>query len=381
MPPSAPPVARPSFRDQIRTMTVPAVALLPLRVFVGATFLYAGFDKLLDPRFFDPTSPASIQAQMIGFSRTSPIGGLVRLGEPIAAPIGLLIAIAEVAIGLGALSGLAFRVAAAGGVALSILFWLTASWSIHPYYFGADLPYAAGWIALAIGGHGNLLVPSRFLAAAADRAAPGRATNRRSRASRASDAPSPGRRALLQSGLLAVLALTAASLAVPLRLAGLERAADDSGSTDASGAPAPSPGASAGGPTPVPTATSSTATASSAPSSSGSRFAVAKLADVQGKGAAAFTVPFDAPAPLPAGDPGVIVHLKDGTFVAFDAVCTHAGCTVQWDAADGVLFCPCHGAAFDPAHDGAVLDGPTNQPLAALPIVVDAATGSILLQA
>ncbi len=192
MPPSAPPVARPSFRDQIRTMTVPAVALLPLRVFLGATFLYAGFDKLLDPRFFDPSSPASIQAQMIGFSRTSPIGGLVRLGEPIAEPIGLLIAIAEVAIGLGALSGLAFRVAAAGGVALSILFWLTASWSIHPYYLGADLPYAAGWIALAIGGHGNLLVPSRFLAAAADRAGAGRATNRRSRASRASAAPAPG---------------------------------------------------------------------------------------------------------------------------------------------------------------------------------------------
>jgi thiosulfate dehydrogenase [quinone] large subunit len=95
----------------------------------------------------------------------------------------------------------------------------------------------------------------------------------------------------------------------------------------------------------------------------------------------AFTVPFDAPNTLPAGDPGVIVKLPDGTLVAYDAVCTHQGCTVGWDAIDGVLLCPCHGAAFDAANKAAVLAGPARQPLAALPIVVDAATGTISLTA
>jgi thiosulfate dehydrogenase [quinone] large subunit len=102
---------------------------------------------------------------------------------------------------------------------------------------------------------------------------------------------------------------------------------------------------------------------------------------VGSSGAATFTVPFNAPSPLPAGDPGVIVRLADGSFVAYDAVCTHEGCTVEWDARDGVLLCPCHGAAFDPADHAAVLQGPTNQPLPSLPIVVDQATGTIYLQA
>ena len=99
---------------------------MPLRVFLGATFVIAGFDKLLDPRFVDPSSPSSIQAQMEAFTRTSPIGGLVQLGEPFAVLIGLAIAIAEIAAGLGALTGLAFRFAAALGGELSLLFFLTA---------------------------------------------------------------------------------------------------------------------------------------------------------------------------------------------------------------------------------------------------------------
>ena len=97
--------------------------------------------------------------------------------------------------------------------------------------------------------------------------------------------------------------------------------------------------------------------------------------------ARAFTVPFTAPAPLPAGDPAVIVKLADGSFVAFDAVCTHAGCTVEWDQADRLLICPCHDAVFDPAADAAVLAGPARQPLAPIPIRVDQASGAISLGA
>jgi thiosulfate dehydrogenase [quinone] large subunit len=187
--------------------------------------------------------------------------------------------------------------------------------------------------------------------------------------------PSPERRAIIQAALLGGAAIAVASLAVPLRLLG--RTSDAGGVLEgplpsddvaAGGSPGASPGA--GQPTPAPSATPV-----------GGNVAIATVAAVQRTGALAFTVPFSAPAPLPAGDPGIVVRLSDGSYVAFDAVCTHAGCTVEWDAPDKVLYCPCHGAAFDPANNAAVLGGPTNQPLASLPIVVDAASGKIFLRA
>ena len=323
--------------EGVRAAATPAAALLPLRFFLGATFLYAGLDKLLDPAFFDPSSPASIVAQLVAFARASPLSPLIRLAQPNALPIGLGIAVAEIAIGLGALSGLAFRAAAAAGAGLALLFWLSASWATHPYYYGADLPYAAGWLTLALAGHGGLLVPRRLLPPEPARA-------------------SPERRALLQAGLLAGLAVVVAALTAPVRLLGLE-----TGGPKTLPPPSPSPV----GPVPTPP---------------GGGLRIASIERVQQRGSVAFMVPFDAPAPLPAGDPAVVVQLGDGVFVAYDAVCTHAACTVDWDATEGVLLCPCHGAAFDPRNKGAVLTGPADVPLVSLPIVVDAASGAIYLR-
>lgn len=73
-----------------------------------------------------------------------------------------------------------------------------------------------------------------------------------------------------------------------------------------------------------------------------------------------------------SGDPALLLHLADGRFVAYDAVCTHAGCTVPYDPARRLLICPCHGATYDPARGATVLAGPAPQPLAALAIRVDA---------
>lgn len=364
-------------------LSVGARALLPLRLFLGGSFLYAGFDKLLDPRFFDPSSPASIQAQLLAFSRTSPLAPLVRVGQPYATPIGLLIAIAEIAVGLGALTGLAFRAAAWAGAGLSLLFFLTASWTTRPFYYGPDLPFLAGWVTLGLAGHGGLLVLRRLIVWAdglwptrsSDRTVPrGRAAARgglvRSSADDAS-APLRDRRTVLQGGVLGLLALVAASFAIPFRSAGATLATDEGRGADAS------PGATAVASAAASPAVSPSASAGAVGSAG---LTVAKVADLARTGSRAFTVPFTAPAPLPAGDPAVIVRLADGSYVAFDAVCTHAGCTVQWDSADRVLLCPCHGAAFDPANGAAVLQGPTDQPLASIPIVVDAASGTVSLR-
>jgi uncharacterized membrane protein YphA (DoxX/SURF4 family) len=108
--------------------SVAAWALLPLRLFFGATFLYAGVDKLiLDRGFFDPNSPTSIQAQFTIFERVSPLAPLVHLVEPIAPLMGVLIALGEIGAGLGVLTGLGYRLAALGGALLSFLFVVDAS--------------------------------------------------------------------------------------------------------------------------------------------------------------------------------------------------------------------------------------------------------------
>lgn len=69
-----------------------------------------------------------------------------------------------------------------------------------------------------------------------------------------------------------------------------------------------------------------------------------------------------------AGNPAVLVHLKDGKFAAYSAVCTHQGCTVAYQ--NGQLFCPCHGSVFDPSKGGTVLSGPAPSPLPRIPVKV-----------
>jgi Rieske Fe-S protein len=56
-----------------------------------------------------------------------------------------------------------------------------------------------------------------------------------------------------------------------------------------------------------------------------------------------------------------------GTVAAFDAHCTHQGCTVR--ATDDGLRCPCQGSVFDLA-TGEVLQGPATTPLDPVPVAV-----------
>jgi Rieske Fe-S protein len=70
-----------------------------------------------------------------------------------------------------------------------------------------------------------------------------------------------------------------------------------------------------------------------------------------------------------SGNPAVLVHLKNGDFVAYSAVCTHQGCTVKYKG--GQLACPCHGSVFDPANGAEVVAGPAPSPLPEISVKVE----------
>ena len=70
-----------------------------------------------------------------------------------------------------------------------------------------------------------------------------------------------------------------------------------------------------------------------------------------------------------SGNPAVLVHLDNGDFVAYSAVCTHQGCTVAYQG--GNLACPCHGSVFDSAKGAEVVEGPAPRPLPEIPVKVE----------
>jgi cytochrome b6-f complex iron-sulfur subunit len=70
-----------------------------------------------------------------------------------------------------------------------------------------------------------------------------------------------------------------------------------------------------------------------------------------------------------SGNPALLVHLDNGDFVAYSAICTHQRCDVTYQ--DGNLACPCHGSVFDPADGAAVVAGPAPRPLPEIPVKVE----------
>ena len=148
-----------------RSFALSGWALLPLRAFLGFTFCFAGLQKLANPNFFNANSPSSIQAQLIASIRISPVHGLLGHLLRFAVAIGIVIALAELAVGLGALLGLWTRVAAAGGVLLSLTLFLTVSFHSSPYYTGADIVFLFAWIPLLLAGSGGVLSVDGVIAA------------------------------------------------------------------------------------------------------------------------------------------------------------------------------------------------------------------------
>ena len=119
-----------------------------IRLFLGVTFIYGGWNKATDPGFLDPKSAHYIGAQIAGYLDTSPISIFLQPMIDHATIFGWAIILTEFAIGFATLTGIALELAALGGFFLSISLWLTATWTVKPYFLGSDTAYAILWLAL-----------------------------------------------------------------------------------------------------------------------------------------------------------------------------------------------------------------------------------------
>jgi len=71
------------------------------------------------------------------------------------------------------------------------------------------------------------------------------------------------------------------------------------------------------------------------------------------------------------GDPTYLIADNEQSLRSYgiNAICTHLGCVVPWDAAAGKFICPCHGSQYDPA--GKVVRGPAPLSLALTQVAVE----------
>ena len=315
--------------------------LLPLRVFLGVTFLYAGLQKLANPDFFKNSSPVSIHAQLVGATHTSPIGSLLGHLTGAASVIGALIAIAEVAIGAGALFGLLTRVAAVGGMLVSFSLFLAISFHSRPYFTGSDIVFVFAWAPVVLAGAAGAPALDTWLA------------GQTGGADTASDATREG--AVSRGAIIGIFAASTAVLIGAVvgfgRVFASSKTENAGGPTVTTGAPT-TPGA------PTTTAPGATTTTTAAPPKGK---AIGPASQVPVGGSAAFNDPS-------TGDPSLVIQQTADDFKAFDAICPHAGCTVAYQASASIIACPCHGSEFDPK-TGAVIQGPATSGLTPIKVI------------
>jgi thiosulfate dehydrogenase [quinone] large subunit len=313
------------------------MALFPLRLFLGGTFVYAGIQKLSDPGFLHPGAPTYIGTQLHGFADGTPGAFLLKtfaLPHPAIAGVG--VALLEIAVGLLVTAGLFTRAAAAVGLGLNLVLFLTASWKTSPYFLGPDLIFAFAWLPIVLAGAAGQPALSRWIDARSERASgePPRAGLDAAVTRRRLIAQALGAAGAATLGLAGLSALAKGTYEGPRRtLARKPRAADTH------------------------TAAHRRRPHRAGPPPGGVRLGPSRK--LRAGQAANYTDPGD-------GSPALVIREADGKLGAFSAVCTHEGCTVGYEG--GQIACPCHGATFD-SQTGEVTGGPAPTGLAAKHVV------------
>lgn len=349
-----------------RAWTLSGHALLPLRLFLGVTFTFAALQKMANPAFFDKNSAGGIYAQLLHADGHSPLTFLLSHLLQFSTPLGWLMAFGELAVGLGILVGLWGRIAAIGGAAIAFSLFLSVSFHTNPYYLGSDLVYCMAFVPFIVAGTPVLsldawitakaarstktpdptVVPVTFGtvrtvcgnlggrntcsatgAACAPKGCPFLLADHASLVTRRTPDAEDRRKVVLGGTVAAAAAAAAVVGGVVTEAIGKANAAPTTTTT-----PVTLPNGGGGG---------STANGAS----------IGAASSVPVGGSATFTVPGGS------GAPGIVLQPTAGSFVAFNATCTHEGCPVSYAQSQNLLVCPCHGSQFNPAN-GQVEVGP-----------------------
>ena len=276
-----------------RSWRIHSLPISILRLWLGVTWIYAGWHKATDPGFLTKGANGYIGSQLARIPKSSPLNFALNKLVENADLMGLVAMISEFAIGLATLSGFMLVYAALGGLIMSLTLWLTLSWTVSPYFLGSNSAYVIMWAVLL----GSIFRKSGRL-----------------RLPNFSD-----RREVLTLALLGGLSIIGVIAGKNFKR----------------------------GPKKL--------------SSAGSSNAIAKVSDIAIGTSINIVDTFGAPA--------IIFRTKSGVY-AYSAVCTHQGCTVEFDKNSKHLICPCHGAEYDPANSAKVLAGPTTTPLPKVKISV-----------
>ena len=70
------------------------------------------------------------------------------------------------------------------------------------------------------------------------------------------------------------------------------------------------------------------------------------------------------------GTDAILFKTKDEKVYALSRICTHEGCSVNFDLSQNKLICPCHGAEYE-SGEGNVLSGPTQRALKKINVKID----------
>jgi thiosulfate dehydrogenase [quinone] large subunit len=273
-----------------------SIAINILRGWLGITWIYAGWDKAIDPGFLTKGAPSFIGTQLSGYSTQSPIGSLFNKLIEHSVAVGVLVMVVEFAIGVATLLGVAPTLAAFGGFILSVSLWLASSFHVTPYFLASDSAYAVLWLVYFFTLVGN----RRKVDISLDRRG-------------------------------AIRLTTVAGAAIALSFLGKAFPKSSSKAVE-------------------------TKTAS------GSAVKILELSKI--------AIGDNHQFALSNGTPAVLFRTKAGVF-AYSAICTHQGCTVKFQSSNKTLYCPCHGAEFDPFNNGAVVQGPTQDALASVKVKID----------
>lgn len=264
-----------------------------MRLWLGGTWIYAGWDKASDPGFLTDGSPTFIGSQLAAYAQNSPIDFLLNRMIEHATQVGIFVMLSEFAVGFATLLWIAPTWAALGGFLTSLTLWLSSTWNIQPYFLASNSVYTVFWLTYFLFLYG----------------------------SRRKSNISVDRRGFIR--ISSIAALTVATV-------GLGRLFPKSAA----------------------------ATVSATPQNiiEDSSLSIGETFNFTSK----------------SGSPAVLFKSRTGVY-AYSAVCTHEGCTVQYNSASKNLQCGCHGAVFDPESDGNALSGPTNKPLPKIKVAVEGA--------